>query len=919
MKKIIGSLLAFIITISVLTAAAINAGAEDTVFDGGDGTAEFPYLISTAEQLNQIRNYTESYFLQTDDIDMTSSYYYTADIFSGGYDGGGHTITGLRSCMFKENTGYVRNLGFIKATIQDSIKKRDGNFKEMTYSAVIAITNSGIIEGCYSVDASVKAETNFSASDATAQAYAGGLVETNGSSGTIENCYTRGTVRAYSNARATGVINTFATANSYAGGIAARSLGSIKNCYSTSDVDASAYRSGYTGSKTEYKGVICGSNTGTIENSYYTESINCSSGIGYTSGDEPEKVTTNEIQSYDMIRKLDPRIHYIWKMDIYGSNDHYPILNTQTNDTMAIILSHNPGNHKGAFELSIEPDFYLYTLYYCVVGKNEGFELYTEPIDITDKDTMVVVYLENGYNRNMRKTYKLEYHLADYPVLASVESGTYQQMMSVELTSDEANAEIYYTTDGSDPRQEGSTRYIGAIPIYKNTTISTAAKVNGEFGDPLNYEYRISPIITPSVQEGSYDKPFILSLTSSLKPYEIYYTTNGWGDPTKEDQGAVKYQGEFEIYDTTSIKAAACYEGEWSEVQTFQYTLPQAEIVSSIPEGSYNDVIKNLEFSCDLDYIDLEIRVIGEYGNRIAPIDIYKTADVYVTARYKDQYVTSKRFTYTLPEAEITSSYASGSYNNIINIELDCNIPSYDLYYTTNGKDPAVNGILYSEPIELDDTTNLRVAAKYGSDVIAEESFNYTLNLEYVTVNVPSGHYSDKIEVELTPSNPFYDVFYTTDGSSPKTNGIKYNAPIEITESAVIKAVPVLGNTYGKTSLFEYTIGSEAPEPSEGISADHYIIRKLTDGQYMVFFDVNSTLTNSKPADVYLALYDGKGALREVKKYVSEFSTGLNNINLTYTTDFQLPPDNYFKIMCWERDTICPIFERGLVSVGEIK
>lgn len=320
-----------------------------------------------------------------------------------------------------------------------------------------------------------------------------------------------------------------------------------------------------------------------------------------------------------------------------------------------------------------------------------------------------------------------------------------------------------------------------------------------------------------------------------------------------------------------------------------------------------------------MDYIDLEIRVIGEYGNRIAPIDVYKTADVYVTARYKDQYVTSKRFTYTLPEAEITSSYASGSYNNIINIELDCNIPSYDLYYTTNGKDPAVNGILYSEPIELDDTTNLRVAAKYRSDVIAEESFNYTLNLEYVTVNVPSGHYSDKIEVELTPSNPFYDIYYTTDGSSPKTNGIKYNAPIEITESAVIKAVPVLGNTYGKTSSFEYTIGSEVPEPSEGISADNYIIRKLTDGQYMVFFDVNSTLTNSKPADVYLALYDGKGALREVKKYVSEFSTGLNNINLTYTTDFQLQPDNYFKIMCWERDTICPIFEKGLVSVGEIK
>lgn len=916
MKKTISYILACIMAILILSAGGITVVADNTVFDGGSGTEEFPYLISTAEQLNQIRDYSDSYFLQTTDIDMTSSYYYTVSTFSGGYDGGGHTITGLRSCMFKENTGYVRNLGFIKAMIQDSIKKRDGNFKAMTYSAVIAVTNSGIISGCYSVDASVEARTDFSASDATAQSYAGGLVELNNSSGIIENCYTRGTVRAYSYARATGVTNTFATANSYAGGIAARSLGSVKNCYSVADVNASAYRSGYMGSKTEYKGVICGSNTGTIENSYYTESINCSSGNGYTSGDEPEKVTTDEIQSYDMIRKLAPRINYIWQMDIYGSNDYYPILNTQTNEAMAIILSHNPGNHKGAFELKIEPDFNLYTLYYCVVGKYEGFELYTEPISITDKDTMVVAYLENGYNRNMRRTYKLEYHLADYPVLASVESGTYSEMMSVELTSDEAGAEIYYTTDGSDPRQEGSTRYIGAIPVYKNTTISAAAKVGGEFGDPLNYEYRISPVITPSVPAGSYDKPFRLSLTSSLKLYEIYYTTNGWGDPTKEDQGAVKYMGEVEIYDTTSVKAAACYEGEWSEVQMFQYTLPQAEIVPSVPVGEYTDVIKNITFSCDLDYIDLEIRVRGEYENRIAPIDIYKTADVDVTAKYKGQYVTSKSFTYILPKAEITSNYSSGSYNNIINVELDCNIPSYDLYYTIDGKDPAVSGILYSEQIELDDTANLKVAAKYGNSVVAEESFNYELDLEYVTANFPSGNYDGKIDVELTQSNPFYDIYYTTDGSNPKINGIKYDKPIEIMQSTVIKAVPVLGNTFGKTSSFDYTIGVGTPS----ISADNYTICKMVDGSYTVSFDVSNTLSDSKRADIYIALYHGNGALVDVKKYINEFNAGINNtVSLPYTTKFQLTSDDYFKIMCWERDMMCPVFESGIVPEKAIR
>lgn len=921
MKKIICFLLTFIIIISVFPATMITALADDTVFDGGDGTETFPYLISTAEQLNQIGNFPASYFLQTTDIDMTSSYYYTVNSFSGGYDGGGHTISGLRNCIFNENTGFVRNLGLINANIQNASSKSEGNHKRMTYSAVIAITNSGSISGCYSIDASVEARTNFSATDATAESFAGGLVETNTESGTIENCYTRGTVRASSDARATGVVNTFASAKSYAGGIAARSSGTIKNCYSTADVNAAAYRSGYTGSAAAYKGIICGSNTGTgaIENSYYTESLTCSTGTGFNSGNEPEKVENSELQDYSMISKLDPTRSYIWKMDIYNLNESYPILNTQANDTMNISLSHQPGNHKKEFQLTIAPKFNWYKLYYCVVGKSDGFNPCTEPIAITDKDTMVIVYLENDYIPSMRKAFKLNYHLADYPVSASVESGTYHELISVKLTSDETGAEIYYTTDGSDPRQGSGTRYMRAIPIYKNTIISAVAKVNGEFGDLLNYEYRISPVITPNIPAGSYNQPFQLSLTSSLKPYEIYYTTNG-GDPTKENQGAIKYSGEFEIYSTTEIKTAACYEGEWSEIQSFQYEFPRAEIIPSIPAGEYEDVVKDLDFSCNLPYLDLDVMISGEFGNKTTPIDIYKTGSVDVTAKYKGQYVTSKRFTYTLPKAEITSNYSSGDYNDIINIELQCNIPSYDLFYTTNGKNPAVNGILYTKPIELDDTTNLRVAAKYGDAFIAEKSFDYSLDLEYVTANLRGGHYTDKIDVTLTTSNPFYDIYYTTDGSSPKTNGIKYDGPIEIKQSTVITAVPVFGDIFGKTSLFKYTIGSQPPTPLEGISADNYMIRKERDGYYTIFFDVSSTLPHPKSADIYIAIYDRNGRVQEAKKYRDEFSAGLDStVSLPYSTKLQLQSDNYFKIMCWQSGTMYPIFENGRVTASDIK
>ncbi|MCH8496261.1 MAG: hypothetical protein LAT57_11615, partial [Balneolales bacterium] len=80
-------------------------------FAGGSGTTGDPYLISTAYNLDQVRNHLDAHFLLTSDIDLTTS---TRDggvfwndgagwspignesaPFTGTFDGGGHIITGL--------------------------------------------------------------------------------------------------------------------------------------------------------------------------------------------------------------------------------------------------------------------------------------------------------------------------------------------------------------------------------------------------------------------------------------------------------------------------------------------------------------------------------------------------------------------------------------------------------------------------------------------------------------------------------------------------------------------------------------------------------------------------------------------------------------------------------------------------------
>lgn len=119
-------ILALLLTLALLTTSAVFAaapsviaeaevpdvwdGTSTTVFDGGDGSAVYPYLISTAEQLAGMivsqNNTDNNHYKLTKDIyinDTTvpdwktkspKSWSYQTD-FYGSFDGDGHTVRGL--------------------------------------------------------------------------------------------------------------------------------------------------------------------------------------------------------------------------------------------------------------------------------------------------------------------------------------------------------------------------------------------------------------------------------------------------------------------------------------------------------------------------------------------------------------------------------------------------------------------------------------------------------------------------------------------------------------------------------------------------------------------------------------------------------------------------------------------------------
>lgn len=194
-------------------------------FTQGNGTAENPYRIYTSYQLNQIRYYPDKCFLLCNDIEYNASWEPIGNpdeqetLFSGCFDGGGYSITGLK-ISGKNKIGIFSRL--FGATVRNLSAEADVN--GANYVGIIAgESEGGIIENCHAAG-NVTASENIS----------GGIVGKN--NGIIRNCLTA----CYN-----------VSALSYSGGIAGTNSGDILNCLScVTYIYSDMYASGISGINT---------------------------------------------------------------------------------------------------------------------------------------------------------------------------------------------------------------------------------------------------------------------------------------------------------------------------------------------------------------------------------------------------------------------------------------------------------------------------------------------------------------------------------------------------------------------------------------------------------------------------------------------------------------------------------------------
>ena len=154
------------------------------------------------------------------------------------------------------------------------------------------------------------------------------------------------------------------------------------------------------------------------------------------------------------------------------------------------------------------------------------------------------------------------------PPTISVPSKNFDEPFDVTLSSAEGT-NIYYTLDGNVPTTS-SKKYDGnpiKIPAA-TTTLKAIAEKDGKTSEVAEATYTFEvmmPVIEVATKK--FNKEFTTSITAS-NGADIYYTLDG-SDPTTE---STKYTAPITISETTTLKAMAVKNGQFSKVAEAKYT-----------------------------------------------------------------------------------------------------------------------------------------------------------------------------------------------------------------------------------------------------------------------------------------------------------------------------------------------------------
>lgn len=435
-----------------------------------------------------------------------------------------------------------------------------------------------------------------------------------------------------------------------------------------------------------------------------------------------------------------------------------------------------------------------------------------ESVNAFGKNTQLSISL---YNKNKNGTYYLESSVEyitqnsdgtisfsfnsgnkKLTLNASPDGGIISYKQKVALSTNEPDAKIYYTLNGTEPT-ENSLQYIKPLEIERNLTLKAKAIYDGfEDSDVLTKEYQVKLEVIAAPNPGDIEAGQAVTLSCTHPEATIYYTLDG-STPTKQSN---VYSSPVVLQNSAMIKAIAMCEGCLpSDIKIFNYNVvPKTKVmlnitpISGTVQKGTSVRINSTPSNADV-YFTLDGSVPTKSSSKYdvdAPIAIQKNTILKAVA-FADGYTDSDVLTaeYNV-KLSLQASQVSGIVDYLSEVVLNADASDATIYYTTDGSNPSKESLTYTKPIVIDTSLTVKAIA-YHDEYLASDVLSCDYSIRTASVSVTPGaseHLTPGTEIFLTANPSKSKIYYTTDGNDPAETSTLYTTPIIAEENFVLKA-----------------------------------------------------------------------------------------------------------------------------------
>ncbi|MDI3503592.1 MAG: hypothetical protein PWP64_528 [Candidatus Cloacimonadota bacterium] len=224
-----------------------------------------------------------------------------------------------------------------------------------------------------------------------------------------------------------------------------------------------------------------------------------------------------------------------------------------------------------------QPDAQIYYTFDGSLPDETSF-LYIEPFNLPAQSTVTIkarAFLDNNqWLPSLISSAVFEAQMQVASPQISPAGGNFNDPQMVSISCTTLNAQIRYTTDGSEP-DENSPLYNESFTLFSDCTLKAKAFLQDWIPSvttsaDFTFSLQVStPVFTPA--SGFYNNPIVMQIICTTDQAQIYYTLDG----STPDMLSNLYTEAMLISENTLVKAKAFYQ-DWipSEEAQAQYSFP---------------------------------------------------------------------------------------------------------------------------------------------------------------------------------------------------------------------------------------------------------------------------------------------------------------------------------------------------------